>query len=131
MFFAPLSNERKFGFVLTAASALLVFKSFRHGYPLPLLAAFISVTLIVLTVSIVDPIQLAPLYRLWDKLGKFLGKIVSPIVLGVIFFILITPIALIGRTLGRDPLRLKRQNVKSYWVGKDLMISPESFRQQF
>ena len=75
---------------------------------------------------------LTPLNKSWFMLGLALGKIVSPIVLGIIFFGLITPIALIARLMGRDELKLKRPKTSSYWsepIGSN--SDADSFKNQF
>ena len=59
-----------------------------------------------------------------------LGKVIRPFVLGVIFFVLITPIAILMRLAGRDELRLKINN-ESGWISRTIPILPESFKQQF
>lgn len=64
----------------------------------------------------------------WIKLGYFLGKIVSPIVMGIVFFIIVTPIGLLLRLFGKDILRLKR-NKNSYWINRDYKI--QSMKKQF
>jgi hypothetical protein len=61
---------------------------------------------------------LTPLNKLWFKFGIFLGKIVSPLVMGVIFFFVVTPIGLIMRLFGKDLLNLKYNLNKSYWIEK-------------
>jgi len=78
------------------------------------------------------PARLAPFNRAWMTLGEWMGKIVSPIVLGLIFFALITPAGFISRLLGRDELRLRRRPAASYWIARD-PPGPDanSFRQQF
>ena len=65
-------------------------------------------------------------------LGLALGKVVSPIVLGIIFFGLLTPISLIAKLMGRDELKLKRSNTTSYWVEPiGANSDAESFKNQF
>ena len=61
---------------------------------------------------------LFPLNKFWQKLGLFLGRIFSPIVMGMIFFLLITPIGLIMRVLKKDLLNLRYNKSKSYWIEK-------------
>jgi hypothetical protein len=68
------------------------------------------------TVTLLFSQLLAPLNRLWYELGMLLSKIVSPIVLGLIFFVLITPVSLITRLFGRDALKMKKRRVESYWI---------------
>jgi len=71
--------------------------------------------------------------RLWYQLGKLLAMVVNPIVLGVIFFLLLTPLALILRVFGRDALRLKiAGDADSYWIARaDSSPVAESFKNQF
>jgi len=64
----------------------------------------------------------------WIKLGYFLGKIISPIIMGIVFFIIVTPIGLFLRLFGKDILRLKR-NKNSYWIKRDYKI--QSMKKQF
>ena len=76
--------------------------------------------------------SLAPLNKAWAALGQILGRLVSPIVLGLIFFCLITPVALIGRIGGRDQLRLKTRADTSYWIKREPPgPAPDSFKNQF
>ena len=76
---------------------------------------------------------IAPFNRAWFMLGILLGKIVSPIVLGVMFFLMITPVALLMRIKGRDVLRLRgMKDVSTYWVERGAAEpSASSFKNQF
>ena len=72
---------------------------------------------------------LTPLNKLWFKFGIFLGNIVSPIVMGFVFFIVVTPTGFIMKLLGKDLLNLKKENKKSYWINKENYNS--SMKNQF
>ena len=61
---------------------------------------------------------LTPLNKIWYKFGLILGKIISPLVMGVIFFFVVTPIGILMRLLGKDLLNLKFNNEDSYWIKK-------------
>ena len=74
---------------------------------------------------------LRPFNKLWMNFGLFLGMIVSPIVIGVIFFFIFTPIGIFMRLFGRDELLLKIKNKPSYWIKRDDDIHPNSFKNQF
>jgi len=75
---------------------------------------------------------LTPLNKAWMKLGDLLGKVISPIVLGIIFFVLLAPVALVTRLLGRDELRLKMSNSSSYWIDRTPPgPAGDSFKNQF
>ena len=76
------------------------------------------VSLIFLVLGILNSKILTPLNRAWFKFGMFLGKIVSPLIMGVIFFLVVTPIGLIMRIIGKDLLNLKFNKNKTYWIEK-------------
>jgi hypothetical protein len=61
---------------------------------------------------------LTPLNKLWFRFGLLLGKIVSPLIMGIIFFFVVTPTAFIMRIIGKDLLNLKFNNKKTYWIEK-------------
>jgi hypothetical protein len=79
------------------------------------------------------PTVLSPLNKAWFRLGLLLGKIASPIVLGAIFFLMITPVALLMRLGGRDVLGLRRKkSVSSYWIDRTASEpNSSSFKNQF
>tara|TARA_B100000686_G_scaffold97029_1_gene103823 strand:- start:397 stop:783 length:387 start_codon:yes stop_codon:yes gene_type:complete len=79
-------------------------------------AFFIS--LIFLILAILNSKILTPLNKIWLYFGIALGKLVSPIVMGFIFFLVVTPIGIIMRLLGKDILNLKKKNKGSYWINK-------------
>jgi saxitoxin biosynthesis operon SxtJ-like protein len=84
-------------------------------------------------VALVAPAVLTPLNRIWLKFGLLLHKIVSPIVLGILFFVVITPMGLAMRLFGKDPLRLRLdRGTKSYWIERvPPGPAPETLKDQF
>lgn len=128
---APMPSNRKFGGTFTGIfAALFLYAVWKSSLWLGALSAVLA--LLFAAATLIAPERLTPLNHLWFKLGELLGKIVSPIVLGAIFFILITPIAVIGRLMGRDALRLKRRNAASYWIDRETDgPTGESFKNQF
>ena len=76
------------------------------------------VAIIFLTLGLLNSKILTPLNKIWFKFGLLLGSIVSPIVMSIIFFFIVTPISLIMRILGKDILNLKWNNSNSYWIEK-------------
>jgi MFS-type transporter involved in bile tolerance (Atg22 family) len=127
-----LPSNKKFGllfFGIFFAFALYAYSKNEATLIIGLLLLLSSVFLIS---SFFYQSLLSPLNKAWFMLGLTLGKIVSPIVLGIIFFGLITPIALIARLLGRDELKLKRPKKSSYWsepIGSN--SDADSFKNQF
>ena len=83
-------------------------------------------------VTLVKAEWLFPLNKLWMRLGLLLGIFFSPIILGVIFFGMLTPMSFVMRLLGRDELALKKQLKKTHWAAKKLgAVSSDSFKNQF
>ena len=76
------------------------------------------VSLIFLVLGILNSNLLLPLNKIWFKFGIFLGKIISPLVMGGIFFLVVTPIGLLMRVLNKDLLNLKFSKTNSYWIKK-------------
>ena len=126
-----LPSNRKFGYFFTAVFAVagLYFFS-RDSYTLSYVLFGLSAVFGVVTLLKAD--LLLPLNKLWMGLGLLIGIVVSPIVLGIIFFVLFTPISLIMRLIGRDELRLKFAERQSYWKLRTSDASPsETFKNQF
>jgi hypothetical protein len=91
--------------------------------------AFI-LSLIFLVLGVLNSKFLNPLNKLWYKFGIFLGSIVSPIVMGAVFFIVVTPTGLIMRFLGKDVLRInKNKPVSTYWINREKQ--KETMKKQF
>ena len=125
-----LPSNKKFGFFFTFVFGLAA-AYFYVSESLALVCTFTLAALIFLVTSIVRADILLPLNKLWMRFGLLLGIIVSPIVLGVIFFGLFTPISLFMRISGRDELRLKFKNKESHWISRSEQTQAESFKNQF
>ena len=129
-FVAKLPSNQSFGFFFSSVFAFVgVYNYFSANIFLALVLMIFA--LIFLFITLINSDALEPLNKLWMRLGILLGRIVSPIVLGVIFFGLFTPIAILMRLSGRDELRLKFNRQLSYWISRGEPIKSESFKQQF
>lgn len=127
-----LPSDRKFGIFSSFLFSLAALYFFiKKNVLIYYLTGGVAITLAFLTILL--PLSLATLNSAWYKLGLLLGRIVNPIVLGVIFFLLLTPIAVLMRWQGRDALRLRKSsNRDSYWIHRDPEgLKPESFKNQF
>ena len=124
-----LPSNQKFGwlFSMVFSIAAAYFYSKQSTWSV---AASLFLALLFALITICRPRVFGPLNRSWFALGLFLGKVVSPILLSVIFFVLIAPVAIITRLFGRDALLLKKRQVSTYWVDKE-PIEAESFKNQF
>ena len=87
------------------------------------------VSIIFLTLGLVNSKLLLPLNKIWFKFGILLGNFIAPIVMGIIYFFVVTPTGLIMKMLGKDLLNLKKSNKDSYWIKKD--NSNSSLKNQF
>ena len=76
----------------------------------------IIISVIFLILGLFNSIYLTPFNKLWFKFGILLGQIISPIVMGIVFFIVVTPIALVMKILNKDILNLNKNNKKTYWI---------------
>ena len=87
------------------------------------------ISIIFLSLGLINSKLLLPLNKIWFKFGIFLGNFIAPIVMGVIYFFVVTPTGLIMKMLGKDLLNLKKNNKDSYWIKKD--NSNSSLKNQF
>ena len=94
---------------------------------------FLSLSCAFAIISLTFPKLLSPLNLLWMKFGILLGKIINPIIFGIIFFFMITPIGLIRKLIGVDELQIKKNhNQVSFWIKrKETKIKNDSFYNQF
>jgi hypothetical protein len=125
------TSDRSFGLVFAAVFAhLSAYWAWRHKEWWPYTLALSAVFLVL---ALTRPALLAPLNKLWTKLGLLLGAIVAPVVMGVVYFAVVTPLGLLARLLGKDFLNLRRDPAAgSYWiVRQDQDTSPERLRDQF
>ena len=125
-----LPSNRKFGFFFTFVFALAA-AFFYYSTNVIWVYVFIAIALIFLLITLIKSDVLLPLNKLWMRFGLLLGMVVSPIVLGIIFFGLFTPIAVVMRLSGRDELRLKFTQKASHWISRKEPIKSESFKNQF
>ena len=126
-----LPSNRKFGFFFTIIfliiSAYFFFNaSYKSGY------FFLLISVIFFIITILKAEILLPLNKLWMRFGFTLGLIINPIVLGIIFFLIFTPISLIMWLFKRDELRLKIKKRDSHWkLRTEKDVNVDLFRQQF
>ena len=111
-----LGSNRSFGIVFFVVFLLIaIYPLLNHG-DIRLWSLLLS--LIFLILGLVNSNILTPLNKIWFRFGIFLGKIISPLIMGLIFFVVVTPIGLIMRMLKKDILALKYGEQKSYWIEK-------------
>jgi len=111
-----ISSNRSFGIVFFVVFLLIAL------YPLinseEVRTWSIISSLIFLILGLINSKILSPLNKIWFKFGIYLGKIISPIIMGIIFFLVVTPTGLIMRLLKKDLINLKYNQNESYWIEK-------------
>ena len=112
-----LGSNRSFGIVFFIVFILIAFYPLINQGEVRIWSIVISLFFFIL--GIANSKILTPLNRIWFKFGLFLGKIISPIIMGIIFFLVVTPIGLIMRIFGKDVINLKFDSNKSYWIEKN------------
>jgi len=91
---------------------------------------YLLISIIFLFLGVINSKILTPLKKLWIKLGDLLGIIIAPIIMGLVYFLILTPLSIIVKVAGKDLLKLKFSNkVKSYWIKRDK--DPGSMDKQF
>jgi hypothetical protein len=125
------SSDRSFGLVVATFFLIVGFWPLVRAQPIRWWA--LGVAAVFALLALLWTAALAPLNRLWVKLGALLYKVVSPVVMAMLFYVTVTPIALLMRLLGKDPLRLRRDpDAASYWIDRTPPgPSPESMKNQF
>ena len=125
-----LPSNQKFGYFFSAIFLILGLYLLYSKFNL-ISYIFFVLSVIFIIVTYIKPILLFPLNKLWMQLGFFLGKIISPIILGFIFFGLFTPYSIVMKIFRRDELNLKKFHNKSYWVSRLNKSNQTNFKRQF
>ncbi len=108
------NTNKSFGIVFFIFFFIIGLYPIINGENLRVWSIFVS--LIFLILGLINANILTPLNILWVKFGMLLGKFVSPIIMGLIFFLVVTPTGVIMRLFKKDLLKLKKKNVNSYWI---------------
>jgi Saxitoxin biosynthesis operon protein SxtJ len=124
------ASSRSFGFLLAAVLLIVAMLSYwAHGH------AYVywgTAGAMLLVLALVMPRVLAPLKRLWLKLGRFLHVVVSPLILTAVYALVFIPVGAIIRLFGKDLLCLKPDpSATSYWIARTSSSTPESLKDQF
>jgi|TARA_Y100001978_G_scaffold97855_1_gene87704 hypothetical protein len=111
-----ISSNRSFGIVFFIVFLLIALYPLLKDNDLRIWSLVISFIFLIL--GLINSKILTPLNRLWFKFGLLLGKFISPLIMGIIFFIVVTPIGIIMRLLKKDLLNLKYNKKETYWIDK-------------
>ena len=114
----PPGSERKFGFLFALVFAIVALLPLWQSHPVRWWALVIGGVFLAATLFAPQFLKLPNL--LWFRFGELLHRIISPVVLGLVFFTTVTPIGLLMRAFGKDVLSLKRRDdLSSYWIERE------------
>ena len=116
-----ISSNKSFGIVFFVVFLIVALYPLLENESVRLWSIILSAIFLIL--GILDSKFLTPLNKIWFKFGILLGSIVSPIVMGVVFFAIVTPTSLIMKVLGKNLLNLKKKNKKTYWIERSKIKS--------
>tara|TARA_B100000700_G_scaffold255614_1_gene288451 strand:- start:3765 stop:4142 length:378 start_codon:yes stop_codon:yes gene_type:complete len=122
-----ISSNRSFGILFCIVFALISVWPIIDGGSLRVWS--ISISVIFLILGLLNSQLLKPLNFIWIKFGELLGKIFAPIVMAIIYFVIITPIGLVMRLVGKDLLNTKFLKNNSYWIKREKKVG--SMKRQF
>ena len=122
-----ISSNRSFGILFCIVFAIIAFWPIINGNPLRLWS--IPISIIFLVLGLLNSKLLNPLNIVWVKFGELLGIIIAPIVMAIIYFIIVTPIGLFMRLIGKDLLNLKFSKSNTYWIKREKKVG--SMKKQF
>ncbi len=122
-----IGSNKSFGIVFFVVFLIIGLWPILNGNEIKIWSIIISLIFLILGIN--NSKILTPLNKLWFRFGIFLGNFIAPIIMGIIFFFVVTPTGLIMRLLGKDLIKLKKNNDKSYWIEKKNIKS--SMRNQF
>ena len=111
-----ISSNRNFGIVFFVVFLIIAVWPLLKSDPIRIWSLLIAI--IFLFLGIINSIILTPLNKIWFKFGIFLGNFISPIVMAIIFFFVVTPIGILMKVFKKDLINLKKNNDKSYWIIK-------------
>ncbi len=111
-----VSSNRSFGIVFFIVFLLIATYPLLKGNDLRIWSLLVSFGFLIL--GLINSKLLSPLNKLWFKFGLILGKIISPLIMGIIFFVVVTPIGIVMRVLKKDLLNLKYNQKETYWIKK-------------
>ena len=118
----PKSSNRSFGILFFAVFLILCLWPLKSGSNLNFY--FLITSVIFLILGILNSKLLSPFNKVWIKFGEILGLIIAPIVMGIVYFVILTPVSLIVRMFGKDLLGLKfKKDNETYWIKRKKNIT--------
>ena len=122
-----ISSNRSFGFVFFVVFFVISLWPILSENEIRIWSLILSVIFLIL--GILNSKILTPLNKAWFRFGIFLGNFIAPIVMGIVFFLVVTPTGILTKLFKKDLINLKKNNDKTYWVEKKETIS--NMKNQF
>ncbi len=122
-----ISSNRSFGFVFFVVFFVISLWPILSENEIRIWSLILSVIFLIL--GILNSKILTPLNKVWFRFGIFLGNFIAPIVMGIVFFLVVTPTGILAKLFKKDLINLKKNNDKTYWVEKKETIS--NMKNQF
>ena len=116
-----IASNRNFGIVFFLFFLIITLYPLLKGESIVILTLFISIIFLIL--GLLNSSILTPLNEIWFKFGTFMGNIISPLVMALLFYFVITPTSLLLKIFRKDILLLKKNNKKTYWIKKSKIRS--------
>tara|TARA_B100000029_G_scaffold410910_1_gene413039 strand:- start:203 stop:592 length:390 start_codon:yes stop_codon:yes gene_type:complete len=122
-----IGSNRSFGIVFFVVFLLIALWPILSGNEVRVWSIIISIIFLIL--GVINSKILTPLNKIWVKFGVFLGNFISPVIMGIVFFLVVTPTGLIMKLFRKDLINLRKNNSKTYWIEKKDIKS--SMKNQF
>jgi hypothetical protein len=122
-----IGSNKSFGFVFFFVFLIIGIFPIKNGESINFF--YIAISMIFLFLGAINSKFLTPLNKIWFKFGIILGSVISPIIMGLTFFLVVTPTSFILKIFKKDVLNLKKNNDKSYWITKPKINN--SLKNQF
>ena len=121
------SSDKSFGILFFIIFLIIGLWPLYHSNPIKLWSVIVAVIFLILGLS--NSRILSPFNKVWVKFGELLGKIIAPIIMFIVFFVILTPLSLVVRIFKKDLLKVKYSKEKSYWIKREKNIG--SMKKQF
>jgi len=123
-----MGSNKSFGIVFSVVFLIIGLWPLKSGNTIIIWAILISIVFFIL--GLMNSKLLSPLNKIWFKFGLTLGSLIAPIVVGIVYFLVVTPIGIVMRILGKDLLNQKfNKKIKTYWIKRDILIG--TMKRQF
>ena len=121
------SSNKSFGILFFIVFLIIGLWPLYHSNPIRLWSIIVAVIFLIL--GLLNSRILSPFNKIWIKIGELLGKVIAPIVMAIIYFFIVTPIAILLKLLRKDLLKIKFSPVTTYWIKRDKKFG--SMKRQF